>query len=215
MGGTKDGVLGMRPPGAGIGADDDTILGVGEFPGPIGIDEPVPLDVARIIAKVDKDWEPPAPEGTPEIIVRGATLADVVQELNAQDEWGQAGGGIRSEEIPVGTSTNLTIQLHAGLIYRLPTWTGYSNASAAAKAAWDAMFAKLKAHEDRHLEIAIEEANRVAKELIGKDITEIARRVTAANRRMFQRQKKLDDDTNHGARAGVPFGDVLLDTSVR
>jgi hypothetical protein len=215
MGGMKVGVLGFRPPGAGIGADDVDVLGAGDPPGPIGIDEPIPLDVARIIANADKDWDPPKPDGAPEIVVRGSTLADVGQELNALDEWGQAGGIIRAEEIPVGTSTNLTVKLHAGLVYRLPTWTGYSNASPAAKAAWDAMFTKLKAHEDRHLAIAIEEANRVAKELIGKDIAVIGPRVTAANRRMLQRQTKLDDDTNHGARVGVPFGDVILDTSVK
>src|ERR1041385_6745584 len=156
MGGIKVGVLGFRPPGVGIGADDDEILGVGELLGPIGIEEPIPLDVARIIASVDKDWDPPKPDGTPEIVVRGSTLADVGQELNALDEWGQAGGSIRAEAIPVGTSTNLTVKLHAGLVYRLPTWTRYSKASSAAKAAWDAMFAKLKAHEDRHLAIAVE-----------------------------------------------------------
>jgi hypothetical protein len=215
MGGMKVGVLGFRPPGAGIGADDDDVLGAGDPPGPIGIDDPVPLDGARIIANVDKDWDPPKPDGTPEITVRGSTLADVGQELNALDEWGQAGGSIRAEEIPVGTSTNLTIKLHAGLVYRLPTWTQYSKASSAAKAAWDVMFAKLKAHEDRHLAIAIEEANRLAKELIGKDIAVIGPRVTVANRQMFERQKKLDGETDHGARVGVQFGDVILDTSVQ
>jgi len=214
MGGSKFGVLGFRPPGAGIGADDDDVLGAADPPGPIGLDTPLPLDAARIIANVDKDWDPPKPNGKPEIIVRGSTLAHVGHELNALDEWGQAGGSIRAEEIPIGTSTNLTVKLHAGLVYRLPTWTGYSNASPAAKAAWDVMFTKLKEHEDRHLAIAIEAANRVAKELIGKDIAVIGPRVTAANREMFQRQRQLDDDTAHGARAGVPFGDVILDTSV-
>jgi hypothetical protein len=210
MGGEKSGVLGLGRPGE----DDDGVRSVGDSPGPIGIDEPIPLDSARIIAKVDKDWDPPSPTGTPEIIARGATLAQAGQDLDKLPEWGQAGGAISAEPIPVGTSTNLTVKLHAGLIYRLPTWTGYASASAAAKAEWDRMFAKLKAHEDRHLQNAIEEADQVAQDLIGKDISEIARRVTAANRRMALRQRKLDHDTNSGSKPGVPFGDVILDTSI-
>jgi hypothetical protein len=210
MSGEKSGVLGL----ARRDEDDEGVRSIGDQPGPIGIDEPIPLDVARIIARVDKDWEPPSPTTTPEIIVHGRTLADAGQELDQLPEWGEAGGAIRVDEIPVGTSTNLTITMHAGLVYRLPTWTGYSAASAAAKAEWDKMFAKLKAHEDRHLLNAIEEANQVAKDLIGKDISEIGRGVTAANRRMALRQKKLDDDTQHGAKPGVPFGDVILDPTI-
>ena len=210
MGGEKSGVLGLGR----LGEDDDGVRSVGDSPGPIGIDDPIPLDTPRIIATVDKDWDPPNPTATPEIIVHGKTLADAAQELDRLPEWGQAGGGIRAERIPVGTSTNVTVKLHAGLVYRLPSWTGYSSASAAAKVEWDKMFAKLKAHEDRHLLNAIEEADQVAKDLVGTDISEIARRVTAANRRMAQRQKRLDDDTDHGAKSGVPFGDVILDTTI-
>ena len=210
MGGEKSGVLGLGR----LGGDDDGVRTIGDSPGPIGIDDPIPLDNARIITKVDKDWDPPNPTATPEIVVNGKTLADVAQELDRLPEWGQAGGGIRADPIPVGTSTNVTVKLHAGLVYRLPSWTGYSNASAAAKAEWDKMFAKLKAHEDRHLLNATEEADQVAKDLVGTDISEIARRVTAANRRMALRQKRLDDDTDHGAKSGVPFGDVSLDTTI-
>ncbi len=210
MGGEKSGVLGLGRQSDG----DDGVRILGELPGPIGIDEPLPLDVQRIIAQVDKDWDPPNPTKTPEIIVHGRTLADAGQELDRLAEWGEAGGGIRAERIAVGTSTNLTVKLHAGLVYRLPTWTGYSAASAAARAEWDRMFASLTAHEDRHLQNAIDEADQVANELIGKDISEIARSVTAANGRIAARQRKLDNETDHGAKKGVPFGDVFLDTSI-
>ena len=212
MGGEKTGVLGIgRQSGD---DDDDGVRSIGDDPGPIGIGDPIPLDVPRIIAHVDNDWDPPNPTTTPEIIVHGRTLADAAQALDQLPEWGQGGGSIRAEAIPVGTSTNLTVKLSGGLIYRLPTWTGYSGASTAAQAEWDKMFAHLKAHEDRHLQNAIEEANKVAKELIGKDISQIARRVTAANRTMAQRQQKLDTDTQNGSKPGVPFGDVILDTSI-
>jgi Bacterial protein of unknown function (DUF922) len=215
MGGAKTGVLGFEPKTSGASADDDriSILGGGDVPGPIGIDEPVPL-VSRIIAKVVKDWDPPNPSNTPEIKVSGSTLEAVARELNRLPEWGQAGGMLRADEIPAGNTTDLTVNLHANLSYRLPTWEKYSSASAAAKKEWDNMFAKLRAHEDRHLAIAVEEGDRLAKNLIGKDIALIGRRVTAANRRMKERQDELDTATDHGAKAGVQYGDVILDISI-
>ena len=35
-----------------------------------------------------------------------------------------------------------------------------------------------------------------------------------ANRRMQSRQSDPDNDTDHGAKAGVPYGDVILDTLI-
>lgn len=214
MGGIKSDLLGFDVQTSGTSAGyDEGLLGDGETRGPLGIDEPVPL-VSRIIAKVVKDWDPPNPSSSPEIEVTSQTLEGVARELDRLPEWGQAGGMLRADEIPEGNSTDLTVNLHGNLSYRLPTWTRYSSASAAAKAEWDKMFAKLRVHEDRHLAIAIEEGDRLAKGLIGKDIAVIARRVTAANRRMQERQDELDKDTDHGAKAGVQYGDVILDTSI-
>ena len=216
MGGNRSGVLGTEAPvsGGGGGGGALDFFGGGDPPGVLGIDDPIPLDTARIIASVTKDWDPPSPSTTPEIVVNGATLAQVFDELNRLPEWGQAGGMLRTDSIAPGNSTNLTVQAHANLVYKLPRWSKYGNASAAAKAEWDKMFAKLKAHEDRHLAIAVEEADALAQDLVGHDISDIAKMVTAANRRMKNRQDQLDTDTDHGAKAGVPFGDVILDTSI-
>jgi Bacterial protein of unknown function (DUF922) len=216
MGGTKSDLLGTQPGNSSFRFDDDDgVLGDGETRGPIGIDEPIPLkDVPRIIAKVTNDWTPPNPTKTPDIIVRGATLAAAGKELMQLGEWGKAGGSLLADPIEAGTSTDLTINLHGNLLYLLPTWTRYANASAAAKAEWDKMFKALTAHEDRHLAIAIEEGNALAKELVGKDIAVIAKRVTAANLRMKQRQDKLDHETQNGSKEGVQYGDVTLDISI-
>lgn len=181
-----------------------------ERPGPLGIDSPVPLAVTRIIADVSKDWEPPNPRITPAIVVRGQTLADVATELNRLAEWGEGGGMLRAGRILPGTSTNLTVRLHANLVMRLPTWTAYSEASDAAKREWDRMLERLRVHEQRHVEIAIEEANRLASMLVGREITEIADLVTAANRAVNQRQIQLDTDTGNGSRPGVATGTCRL-----
>ena len=178
------------------------------------MDAPIPLS-DRIIAKVEDDWHPPAPDTSSEVDVDGQTLADVGNALKSLDEWGRGGGALRAEAIPFGTSTGLTVKLHGHLAMRLAKWNNYSSASAAAKREWDRMIAKLKAHEQRHMEIAIEEFDKAAASLVGKDISHIAHTVTAANAAAQKRQDKLDADTNHGSKKAVPYGDVYLDTSIQ
>ncbi len=194
--------------------------GPGESPGagfadlgPNGLNAPIPL-VARIIAKVDDDWHPAAPNEDPTVSIEADTLADV-GKLLPKGEWGQGGGSLRSDAIPVGTSTNLTVTLHGNLIRRLPEWTNASAASAPARREWERMLSKLKAHEQRHMDIAIDHGNELAKELIGKDIDQISKLVTARNALIAKDQKQLDDDTNNGSKPGVPYGDVFLDTSIQ
>lgn len=215
MGGVRIGILGTDATAAGRPGD---ILGGGDPPGVLGVDDPFPLDdIPRIIAKVTKDWDPPSPRTTPPIVVRGATLEKAAEQLNKLPEWGEGGGSLRTDPIAAGNSTNLTVKMHANLVRRLPAWSGYAAATPAAKAEWDQMVRKLAAHEDRHVAIAIEEAEQLAKDLVGKDISEIARMVTDANARMQARQDELDDaaHTDHGAKPNVQYGDVNLDVTIK
>jgi hypothetical protein len=182
------------------------------LPGVTGMDAPIPL-VARIIARVHDDWHPPAPDTTPTTSLTADTLEDL-GKLLPKGEWGQGGGSLRSTPIPVGTSTNLTVELHGNLVLRLPEWTNESSASRKAQAEWDRMITKLKEHEQRHVDIAIEEFDKVGPLLVGKDIDQIVATVTAANAAAKKRQDDLDAATDHGAKKGVQYGDVFLDTSI-
>lgn len=213
MGGSKSNVLGMNVPSGSSPDDDPLAPGTGSG-APIGFDDDAIPMVSRIIATVTKDWDPTPNPDTTEIPVSGKTLADVGDALNALGEWGQGGGSLRTDAIPPGNDSNLTVNLHGGLILRLPKWSEYESASAAAKKEWNKMFAKLTAHENRHMEIAIEEGNQLATDLVGKDIGKIVKMVTAANARMQKRQNQLDKETNHGAKKGVQYGDVILDPNI-
>lgn len=212
MGGTRDGILGTDADirsGKGGGGDID-VFGGGARPGTLGADEATPLDdTPRIIAKVVKDWDPPKPNRTP-IVAHGTTLLEAGRSLNAQGEWGKGGGWFEAEHIHTGTSTNLTVTLHAHLVHRLPTWTGYAKASQADKDEWDKMVGFLKIHEDRHLQFSIEGGDQLARDLIGHDISDIKQMVKDANDSIQAKQDELDDDTDHGAKEGVPYGDVIL-----
>jgi hypothetical protein len=217
VGGVRVGVLGTEADAHSVSGDDD-VLGGGDPPSVLGSDDVVPLDdLQRIITRVTKDWNPPSPRTTPGITVGGATLADAAAQLNRLNEWGEGGGRLRTDKIPPGNTTSITVNVRAGLVRRMPTWTGYAKASPAAKAEWDQMVKKLAAHEDRHVAIAVEEAEQLAKDLMGKEISEIVQLVTDANTRMQQRQDALDDanNTDHGAKPGVQFGDVNLDTTIK
>jgi hypothetical protein len=208
MGNRIQGVVGQDA----LSIADDALAGNFAVPGPLGMDAPIPM-VARIIARVNDDWHPPAPDTTATVSLTADTLAEA-SKLLPRGEWGQGGGALRSERIPVGTSTNLTVALHGGLVLRLPEWTNELSASAAARAEWDRMLTKLRAHEQRHVDIAIEEFDKVSLSLVGKDIDSIVPAVNAANAAAKQRQDELDAATDHGSKKGVPYGDVFLDTTI-
>ena len=209
MGGEKAGVLGLGR----SGGDDDGVRSIGDLPGPTGFDDPIPLDAGRKITQVDRDWDPlnlsPAFD-----TVSGTTLADVGQALAGLDEWGQGGGRVWNDAVPIGTSPTVTVQLRSDITFRLISWDNYSSASAAAKAEWDRMIDKLKAHEMRHVQNFLDIANQLAKDLIGKDIDRLVRMVNATGPRIKRAQDQLDTLTNHGKKKNVPFGDVFLDTSI-
>jgi hypothetical protein len=182
-------------------------------PGPIGVTPAKSGD--RLVTKVIRDWVALTLATTPEIEVSGTTLADVADDLNTREEWGQGGGGVTNDPVEVGTSASVTVTLRGNFIRILPTWRQYNQASAAAKAEWDRMLRALAAHEDRHVEIALEEANRLAVELIGREIGQIVSAVNAFGRRLHQRQERFDDETSHGAKPGVKYGGVYLDTTIK
>lgn len=188
--------------------DDDDV------PGPWGV---TPLKAGdRIVTKVTKDWDPVTLETTPERVVNGKTIQDVADDLNTYDEWGQGGGGIpMGPTVPFGTSATVEIELKGKFIRILPEWRQYGTASTAAKAEWDRMLAKLKIHEDRHVEIALEECNKLATDLVGKEIGQIATMINASGRRIRQRQSQLDTDTKNGSKPGVKYGDVSLDITIK
>ena len=207
------GTLGMEPLSANMQSQQGTLFN-NSIPGSIG-SSATPLAVQRIIAKVTKDWEPPNSRTTPAITINGKTLAEAAIALNRLSEWGEGGGMLRTDVIPPGNTTDLDVKLHANLVMRLPTWAGYQAASKPAQNEWDKMIAKLRAHEQRHMDIAIEEANTLATELVGKEIGEIAKLVTNANKTMQKRQQELDKDTENGTKPGVNYGNVILDISIK
>jgi hypothetical protein len=210
MGGVRAGVLGTEAGARGGGDDSGDVLGGGDPPGTLGVNDAVAMSTGKI-SYVTKDWDADSPKFTqPSIRISGTTIDQVFAALKRMGEWGQ-GGGVLKLAVPGDFVSSLTVTLSANLVRRLPQWQGYAHARPAEKKAWDHMFRKLTDHEDRHVEIAVEEARKLADDLIGQTVKNAATMVAAANRRLAARQRKLDAETDHGAKEGVPYGDVILD----
>jgi hypothetical protein len=220
--GLVPGPLGVTPHNLNIGDPIAAGPATSSFvtPGPLGSDlEPEPL-ADRFVTKVDVDWDPTPKPDTTAIQVAGTTLADLATNLAALPEAGEGGGSLRADPVAAGTSAGVTVTLHGNLVNKVTDWTGYSSASTAAKAEWDRVLTNLKRHEKRHMEIAIEAGNALAKALIGHKIgssPNIAAKVTAANTAMQAEQDKLDSkaESDHGRKVGHAFGDCNLDTSIK
>lgn len=168
----------------------------------------------RFIEKVIRDWDAANPKDTSDlVVVHGKTLEEVGKALLATNaEWGRGGGKLENDAVPAGTSEKVTVTLHANLLRRMPKWAEYAQGSEKGKKNWDAMVAKLGVHEDKHVSNAVEAAEQLAKDLIGKEILLMPTMVTAANSSLAAVQKKLDKDTESGTKENVPYGGVLLDT---
>jgi hypothetical protein len=216
---------GNVPGPLGIGSNDlsneDPTVPRSSFttPGPLGLGfEPEPL-ADQLVSKVTKDWDPTPKPDTTAISVGGTTLADLAANLAQLPEAGKGGGSLRADA-PVITTSAVTVNLQGNLVNKVVDWTGFSSASAAAQAEWTRVLTNLKRHEQRHMDIAVEEGNALATLLIGHKIgskPSIADKVTAANVAMQKRQDDLDSasESDHGRKAGHAFGDCNLDTSIQ
>lgn len=216
----KPGPLGFTPASANSTGFDSGGPNTGGFTtaGPLGFDVEADPLADRIVSRVDRDWVPtPKPKNDP-IKVTAADLAELADALGRLPEAGEGGGRLRADPVAVGTSAEASVKLHGNLVNRAVEWIGYSGASPAAQAHWDQVLANLKRHEQRHMEIAIEEGDALATLLVGHKIgtkPSIEDKVSDANDRMAARQRELDDDSDHGKKKGHPFGDCNIDKSIK
>jgi hypothetical protein len=211
MGGTRTSLLGTDATANTGSGDDNDVLGGGDPPGTLGISDPIAMSTDTI-EDVRKDWDKDSPKDTRTFKVLTGTIDDVYATLSKMGEWGE-GGGILKLDFPPDFARSHSVTLSANLIRRLPQWRDYDKAGDAEKKVWNRMFRKLTDHEDRHVEIAVEEAVKLADALVGQTRAQADKATAAANRSLAGRQRKLDTETHHGAKEGVPYGDVILDLS--
>jgi predicted secreted Zn-dependent protease len=217
-GGRKPGPIGLDPSETGPGR----IGGGFSDPGPIGDDEPEePEELAGAIptvGDVQRVWSAASRRTTPEIEAHGATLADVKASLDGSQgpHWGEGGGELTMDQITgVKRGEKFTITLRGTLINRIPKWVERDKASAAAGAEWDRFIAKLKAHEECHVAIALKAFEKLADAYPGKKITDVDQMFLDAKKQLKKDQDELDSTTQNGQKTGDACGDALLNTAIK
>ncbi len=141
--------------------------------------------------------------------VSGTTLAEVHAQLDPA-EWGRCRYHYGYDyDTTNGRTTRVNITLT--LTIRLPRWQeGRDEASPAARAEWDRMMGALRAHEERHAEIAREWAPRFKQRMLGVREGNVASRHSQTLGQVDQRQGQYDTQTTHGQTEGVSL-DLSVD----
>jgi hypothetical protein len=187
-------------------------------PGPLNPEPPEELGGIPTVGDVTKNWDNSKRTKTPEIHGKGATLGDLKADLDVSQgkHWGEGGGKLTMDPVTgVKAGESFTVKLNGEFIKRVPIWDDRASATATARAEWDRFIAKLDAHEEGHIEIALATFEKLATDLIGVKITELASKVAQAQADLTTAQKKMDTDTDNGMKSGVKFGDALLDTAIK
>jgi predicted secreted Zn-dependent protease len=141
--------------------------------------------------------------------VSGTTLAELHSQLDPT-EWGRCTYHYGYDyETTNGRATRVNITLT--LTIRLPRWQeGRDDASAATRTEWDRMMGALRAHEERHAEIAREWAPTFKQRMLGVREGNLASRHSQVLGQVDQRQGQYDTQTTHGQTEGVSL-DLSVD----
>lgn len=149
------------------------------------------------------------PPGSDPYDVSGTTLAEVHAQLDPT-EWGRCIYHYDYDyDTENGRVTRVDITLR--LTIRLPRWQqGRDEASPEARAEWDRMMAALRAHEERHAEIAREWAPRFKQRILGVRAGNATATYNQVKREADAAQRQYDAETHHGQTEGVTL-DLSID----
>jgi len=197
--------------------DAQPVVGLGEATP----DGPEAMSNQRKITRVSKDWgDPPTPTLTNTPTVGGATLKEALAELQRLTEWGTGGGNLSGKdggEIQLTTTDgkSYSAEIHGDFFITLPEWSGYGKATKAQQQAWDAMIAKLRKHEQEHVNIAYRGAQKLVQSLTNLPVEQAAQKIADAQQAGQDAQDDFDSSakSDHGKNDFGGFPKVELDTS--
>lgn len=217
---TAPGPVGIDPDSSSGGVksvDSQPIAGLGGT----GSDDAEQMADQRKITRVSKDWgDPPTATVTNTPKIGGTTLAEALAELKKYAEWGTGGGNLSAPDggvIQLSTKDgkSYSAEIHGDFFMTLPEWSGYAQATAAQKAAWDAMIAKLRKHENEHVQIAYRNAQKLVRTLTNLPVDQAMQKIADSGQATQDAQDDFDSPakTDHGKNDFGTFPKVELDTS--
>lgn len=213
------GAMGLDPDASDGGVkpiDAGPVVGLGD-----GAGGAEPMSDTRKITRVSKDWgDPPTPTLTNTPKIGGATLKEALAELEKLSEWGTGGGNLSAPDGGAITLTttdgkNYAAEIHGDFFMTLPEWTGYAKATKQQQQAWDTMIAKLRKHENEHVQIAYRNAQKLVRTLTNLPVDQAAQKIADAQQAGQDAQDDFDSaaKTDHGKNDFGGFPKVELDTS--
>ena len=213
---TPPGPIGLDLDASGSGVkplDAQPVIGLG--------DEPEALANQPKIIRVTRDWgDPPTPSVTFTPTIGGTSLKEALSELEKLTEWGSGGGKLSGPGgqiylAPTADANKYIAEITGTLTITLPGWSGYEKATDAQKQAWDAMIAKLRKHEQEHVDIAYRNAQTLIRTLTNLPVDKAQAKISESFQAEKDAQEDFDSDpkTAHGAKVFGTFPKVELDTS--
>jgi predicted secreted Zn-dependent protease len=134
--------------------------------------------------------------------VGGTTLAAVAATVSqmqeaAKTEWfpryvSETTGGLISS-VTVTVKTRVT----------MPDWSGYATVSQAEKDEWDRFCAALRAHEQGHIQLVLDNLSGIDEQLVGKSASDAAQAWSDALAGLKSASDAYDDSTDHGRNQGT------------
>lgn len=135
--------------------------------------------------------------------VSGATIADAAAAIAHLPEAGSAEWHpeyhYQANEHGVITEVTVTV----GTTVTLPNWTGYSSASSAEQAEWTRFIHALTAHEQGHLQLAVDHLTDIDQRMTGVSPDAAAHTWTSALGDLQRASDSYDSQNDHGRSAGT------------
>jgi len=133
------------------------------------------------------------------------SLADVVATLEAMQAANREAAETTwpcslSADHEDGVITSATISCTLNIT--MPVWTGYSSATAEAKAQWDAFQTALEAHEQGHVDIAKTWLDNADQAFVGRSFEERQTYMDDLMNALQSQSDAYDTSTDHGINTG-------------
>jgi predicted secreted Zn-dependent protease len=132
----------------------------------------------------------------------GTTLAAVAATITAMPEAATTKSFPRYAYETTGdviSSVTVTVRTRV----TMPDWSGYATASQAEKDEWDRFCAALRAHEQGHIQLVLDNLAGIDGQLVGKSVSDAAQAWNDALVGLKSASDAYDQSTDHGRNQGT------------
>ncbi len=135
--------------------------------------------------------------------VSGASLRDVAAALEGLAEAGHARWSPQFSYEGGDGDVAASVAVTVGQEITLPNWDGRATASDAEGAEWDRFLSELQAHEQGHLDLAVQYLGNLDERMVGQPISQLQEIFDGALNDLQAASDAYDASTDHGRNTGT------------